>query len=357
MNARSFAILVVALGAAWLAPAAWPQGFAGLGSDARGFSVPQRGHLLSFPADHGPHPDYRIEWWYVTANLQGEDGKQYGVQWTLFRSALAPVERDGFADPQVWIGHAAVTSHTRQFVAEKFARGGVGQAGVTLAPFRAWIDDWQMKGTKAAHDADLLSRLSLSGAGDGFGFSIGLKTEKPLILQGDHGYSVKSDEGQTSYYYSQPFFDVDGAVTIGGSKINVTGKAWLDREWSSQPLSANQIGWDWFLLHLDSGEKVMAFRLRDGQAGFMSGTWISPDGRPEPLAAGSIRLDPIRQALVQGRQVPVAWRVRVAEKDLDVLTEPLNDQSWMSTSTPYWEGPITVKGSRSGRGYLEMTGY
>ncbi|XAZ25951.1 iron ABC transporter permease (plasmid) [Sinorhizobium sp. B11] len=357
MNARSYAILLVVLGAGWPPPAAWPQGFAGLGSDARGFSVPQRGHQLSFPADHGPHPDYRIEWWYVTANLQGEDGKQYGAQWTLFRSALAPVEREGFADPQVWIGHAAVTANKGQFVAEKFARGGVGQAGVTPAPFRAWIDDWQMKDTKSAPDADLLSTLSLSAAGYGFSFSLGLKTEKALVLQGDHGYSVKSGEGQASYYYSQPFFDVDGDITIAGSKINVTGKAWLDREWSSQPLSANQTGWDWFSLHLDSGEKVMAFRLRDGKAGFMSATWISPDGQPEPLPAGAIRLDPIRQAFVQGRQVPVAWRVRVAEKGLDVLTEPLNDQSWMATSTPYWEGPITVKGSRSGRGYLEMTGY
>ncbi|TCR96375.1 lipocalin-like domain-containing protein [Rhizobium sp. BK418] len=357
MNAKCFVILFVAVSVGWLAPKVRAQGFAGLGTDAQGFSVPQRGHQLSFPADHGPHPDYRIEWWYVTANLQGDDGKRYGAQWTLFRSALGPVERRGFADPQIWIGHAALTTSTRQLVAEKFGRGGVGQAGVTLAPFRAWIDDWEMKGAPAAPGADLLSTLTLRAAGEGFSFSLGLTTKKPLVLQGDHGYSPKSAEGQASYYYSQPFFDVDGTIAINDSRIKVRGQAWLDREWSSQPLSSQQTGWDWFSLHLDNGEKVMAFRLRDQQAGFMSVTWISPDGQPEPLPAGSITLNPARQAWVNGRQIPVAWHLRIPDKDLDIMTEPLNDQSWMSTFTPYWEGPIAVKGTRSGQGYLEMTGY
>jgi len=65
----------------------------------------------------------------------------------------------------------------------------------------------------------------------------------PLVLQGDRGYSVKSAEGQASYYYSQPFYEASGSLEIGGTTVRVDGKAWLDREWSSQPLAEDQTGW------------------------------------------------------------------------------------------------------------------
>ena len=124
----------------------WAQGLAGLGTDADGFAVPERGTAFDFPADHGPHPDYRIEWWYLTANLQAADGTPFGLQWTLFRSALAPGERPGWQSPQVWFAHAAVTTPEAHYATERFARGGVGTAGVEAAPFRAWIDEWVLEG-------------------------------------------------------------------------------------------------------------------------------------------------------------------------------------------------------------------
>jgi predicted secreted hydrolase len=137
----------------WLPlPAALAQGFAGLGTDADGFALPDRGGA-EFPADHGAHPDYRIEWWYLTANLTGPDGTPYGMQWTLFRTALAPREGRGGTAPQLWMGHAAVTTPDAHHVAERLARGGIGQAGVTSDPFAAWIDDWEMAGPDRARCA------------------------------------------------------------------------------------------------------------------------------------------------------------------------------------------------------------
>src|SRR6056297_2691984 len=102
------------------------QGFAGLGTDAEGFSVPMVDYDFTFPADHGAHPEYRIEWWYLTANFEGPDGTPYGVLWTLFRSALAPQTIGGWQDPQVWFAHAAVTTADDHFTAERIARGGIG---------------------------------------------------------------------------------------------------------------------------------------------------------------------------------------------------------------------------------------
>lgn len=356
MNGKLYLGAVVSLSILASAESGHAQGFGGLGSDAQGFAIPQRGNALSFPADHGAHPDYRIEWWYVTANLHGEDGKQYGAQWTLFRSAVAPGDRQGFADPQVWIGHAAITTMDHQYVAERLGRGGVGQANVIAAPFHAWIDDWQIKGAENK-GSDTLDDLMLTAYGSDFGYSLSLRAKGPLVLQGDRGFSVKSASGQASYYYSQPFYQVSGAITVSGTPIEVSGKAWLDREWSSQPLAADQTGWDWFSLHLDTGEKVMAFRLRDDKDGFISATWIGADGQTTPLAPGAVQLEATRETKVEGRKIPVAWRIRIPGKSLDITTQPLNDQSWMATSTPYWEGPVAFTGSASGVGYLEMTGY
>lgn len=351
------ALLGILLLLVMMAKPALPQGFAGLGSTATGFAMPQRGVALRFPADHGPHAGFRIEWWYLTANLTGADGADYGAQWTLFRSALAPGDRPGWQSPQLWMGHAALTSATRHAVAERLARGGIGQAGVTSAPFDAWIDDWRMTSRAAGPGADALSAITINAAGEGFAYRLDLTATGPLVAQGEAGYSVKSAQGQASHYYSQPFYRVTGVITIDGKDIAVTGQAWFDHEWSSQPLAAGQTGWDWFSFHFDSGEKLMGFRLRDDGSGFTSGSWIAADGTTAPLPDGALSVTPLAFAEVAGHRVPVRWRVRVPSRGIDVTTTALNDAAWMSTQVSYWEGPVRLDGSHPGRGYVEMTGY
>lgn len=328
---------------------AMAQGFAGLGSDAGGFAQPQPETRLQFPADHGAHPAYRIEWWYLTANLTGPDGTPYGLQWTLFRSALAPQDGQGWETPQLWMGHAAVTTKDAHHVAERLARGGIGQAGVTAAPFAAWIDDWRMAGPD-------FETLRLTASGKDFAYDVGLVAQGPLVLHGQNGYSVKSAAGQASHYYSQPFFQVSGSLTLPQGVVPVTGAAWLDREWSSQPLAQDQTGWDWFSLSFDSGDKLMGFVLR-GATDYTSATWIAADGSTTALADGAFGAEPLSRHRVAGRDVPVEWRVRLPAKGVDVVIKALNPDAWMATSVPYWEGPVTVSGSHGGVGYLEMTGY
>ncbi len=332
------------------------QGFAGMGEAVEGFANPDPAHRFAFPADHGAHPDFRIEWWYLTATLTGPDGTDYGAQWTLFRTALRPGEGTGFASPQLWMGHAALTSAERHLFAEKLGRGGVGQAGVKVSPFAAWIDDWQMI-SRASPGADALSALDLNASGAGFAYRLALEAKGPIVAQGDQGYSVKSAAGQASHYYSQPFYAVTGTITLEGQDIAVTGQAWLDREWSSQPLAPDQTGWDWFSLKFDDGARLMGFRLRDGGAGYLSATWIDADGTPTPMPPGALRLTPLEETRVAGRDIPVRWRVELPQKAVDVTAAALNPQSFMDTTVPYWEGPIAFSGSHTGRGYLEMTGY
>ncbi len=360
MNAdrRHLLAALGALGALAIGPrTVLAQGFAGMGTEATGFSYPSPGPAFAFPADHGPHPDFRIEWWYVTANLRGADGRDYGIQWTLFRSALAPGESAGWASPQVWFAHAALTTPEAHMAAETFARGGIGQAGVTAEPFAAWIDDWAMTG-RAETGRDALSALDLTARAEDFAYALKLDAARPLVLQGEAGYSVKSPKGQASYYYSQPHYAVTGTLQLPEGPVAVTGQAWLDREWSSQPLADSQTGWDWFSLHLADGAKLMVYRLRDAEApGFTPGTWVAPDGTARPIPDGQIGLEPLATTRVAGREIPTTWRVMWPQAGIDLVTTPLYPAAWMDLAVSYWEGPVRVSGTHEGVGYLEMTGY
>jgi predicted secreted hydrolase len=356
ISRRSFAggLAVLALGR----KASFAQGFAGLGTETSGFAPVVPGRVLAFPADHGPHPDTRIEWWYVTANLIDAGGVAYGAQWTLFRQALAPgAQQEGWANQQIWMGHAAITSADTHRYSETFARGGVGQAGVEARPFHAWIDSWEMRGLDSMSDTTV-APLDLKASGADFSYALRLDTDQPLVLQGDAGYSKKSERGQASYYFSQPYFKATGIIAIDGKPMQVTGSAWMDREWSSQPLASDQTGWDWFSLHLGSGEKLMLFRLRqnDGQH-YFSGNWIGPDATSAQVASADIMMTAVTSTEIEKRKVPTQWNIAIPSRGLQIETTPLNAKSWMGTSFPYWEGPITFKGSHHGVGYLEMTGY
>ncbi|WP_371156742.1 lipocalin-like domain-containing protein [Jannaschia sp. 2305UL9-9] len=319
------------------------QGFAGLGQGGEGFALPEPDPQFVFPQDHGPHPDYRIEWWYLTASLQSGDGTRYGVQWTLFRSALSP------EGPQVWMGHFGVTTPEDHFSGEKLARGGLGQAGVAATPFSAWIDDWELAGPT-------LDTLTLTSRTSEAGYDLDLRAQGPLVFHGADGFSVKSGSGQASYYYSQPFYEAAGVLSLPTGDVNVTGRAWLDREWSSQPLDADQEGWDWFSLHLDDGHRLMGFQLRGPQP-YTYASWITPDGHLTPYADGALRLTPLAQSRVAGRDVPTDWRLELPAEGVDIEVRAVNPDSWQDTLFPYWEGPVTASGTHTADGYLEMTGY
>jgi predicted secreted hydrolase len=355
ISRRGFAGGALLLG---LGGKAFAQGFAGLGEDSVGFAAVVPDRKFAFPADHGPHPEFRIEWWYVTANLVDAGGAAYGAQWTLFRQATRPgVPQPGWATPQIWMGHAAVTSAQTHRTSETFARGGIGQAGVEASPLRAWIDSWEMRGLDSI-DANRIAPLELNASGADFSYALQLKADHPLVLQGDGGYSRKSQREQASYYYSQPYFAVTGSLTVDDRPIEVTGQAWLDREWSSQPLAPDQTGWDWLSLHLNSGEKLMLYRMRqtDGNH-YGSGKWFTHDGRAEQIVSTDLTMTPRAFTEIAGRKIPTAWHIAIPKLGLAIECVPLNPRSWMGTSFPYWEGPISFKGTHDGLGYLELTGY
>lgn len=356
-----------------------------LAQGAPGFEQARPGKALEFPRDHGAHPGYRIEWWYLTANLQDTEGRPFGAQWTLFRFAARPPGDGGstgtgtdqgasapstWNSGQVYMAHVAITHPDGHAAFQRYARGGdhgdsygglhggnLAQAGATAAPFAAWLDDWRL----ASRGADWLP-LELRVRQDDFAVELQLEGTGPLVLQGEQGFSQKHPGGGGSHYYSQPFLEASGTLELDGRRVAVSGQAWLDREWSSQFLQPDQAGWDWFALHLDSGEKLMLFRLRgrDDAEDYHHGVLISPAGRPRALEPFRIGLQPLRQTPVAGRALPLHWRVDLPEIGRSLEVEALHPEQWLDVDFPYWEGVVLVRGDGAGsrgRGYLELTGY
>jgi len=336
-----------------------------LRQSGEGFAEVVPGRVFEFPADDLAHPGYRIEWWYLTGNLTDDTGRRWGVQWTLFRSQQSPQpDPGGWSSNVVWMAHAAVTTPDGHRHARRYARGGIGEAGVAVSDgrFEAWMDDWRLRGAgEAMFPADLAFDA------EGARVQLHIDSHTPYVLQGKGGYSQKSSQGQASYYYSQPHLQLSGTIDVDGQMVQVRGDGWLDREWSSQPLADNQQGWDWFSLHLADGHALMVYRLRhaDGQH-WLSGSWVTPSGESTTLGPDDISLEVLERRVVrtpgadrpdEQRELPLRWRVSLPRMGKSWVVTAARDDQWMGGQFPYWEGVVLVNDGRDGTGYLELTGY
>ncbi|MDC5805477.1 carotenoid 1,2-hydratase [Vibrio europaeus] len=331
-------------------------------SESNPFTPVVKGIELTFPADHQAHPSFRHEWWYFTANLIDENGNPLGVQWTQFRFAAAPEDGENKANKTVWrsqqiyMAHSAVTTPDKHYADEKWSRDQASLAGVDASPFRVYLDDWQWHSS-----TDDLFPATLNASSEQFGYSLTLTSSAPYQKQGEQGYSTKSADGQVaSYYYSQPFIDVSGQVIIDGNTHQVTGKGWIDREWSSQFLLDSQQGWDWFALRLSDETSLVVFQLRDsktGKASYSSARLMRQDGSGIAISPNEIQLNATKQTEIQGRNYPTEWQVAIPSQQIELVVSALNPNAKMPLSVPYWEGPVRIDGTHSGSGYMELTGY
>ena len=344
-----------------------------LGEDDRqAFAYALEPRPFEFPRDHGPHPEFRNEWWYVTGNLEDDAGRRFGYELTIFRFSLSPerLEADsGWRTDQIYIGHLAVSDPegNRFLTDERYARGALGLAGAEADPFRVWLGDWQMAGRNASSEGPLNWRIEARDSDGNFSVELELESRKPAVLNGDRGLSQKSAEaGNASYYYSLTRALTKGSLQIDEERFEVSGASWLDREWSSSALSSEQTGWDWFALQLDDDSELMFYQLRktDGSVDPLSaGTLTAPDGTTRKLAADEVSLSVLEYwDSPRGGRYPSRWRLQVPEESLDLEIVPVMPDQELSTTVRYWEGAVDVSGERKGnaldgRGYVELTGY
>jgi predicted secreted hydrolase len=300
-------------------------------------------YKLQFPRDHGAHPDFRQEWWYVTGWLRTARGEDLGFQVTFFRARpdFETANPSAFTPRQVILAHAALSDprHGRLRHDQRAARTALGLAGSREGTTKVWVDDWSLELLGENYKARINAR--------DFSFDLEFNSKEKPFLQGDSGFSRKgSGPGEASHYYSRPQLAVSGTANGG----RVTGTAWLDHEWSSLYMAAGAAGWDWCGINLEGGGSLMAFRMRGEDGGTVYAppftsfdvlrTWTSPR---------------------TGTTYPVSVLVRVKGDELRL--EPLMDDQELdarsSTGAIYWEGAVrALRGDRQvGRGYLELTGY
>jgi len=346
------------------------------GGDTAGYARAMEPRAFVFPDDHGPHPGYRTEWWYLTGHLDAEDGRTFGFQLTFFRNSLSPEPPDrasAWSTNQLWMGHFAltdVTSGTHGYE-ERFARGAVGLAGATASPFRVWLEDWELAALGPDEAFPFRLRATLESGEE---LELVVEEGRPPVLQGDRGLSQKGPEpGNASYYLSWTRMQVRGHVRIPGASASdpaglpVTGEAWMDREWSTSALGEMHLGWDWFSLQLDDGSELMFFELRraDGAREPLNhGTLVAPDGRVVPLAADQVELEVLDRwaSPLDGTLYPAGWRLQVPDASIDLTLTPRVPDQEMNVTFRYWEGALEVSGRSGGRavggrGYAELTGY
>lgn len=331
------------------------------------------GYAIEFPRDHGPHPDFRQEWWYFTGRLESPAGRVFGYQLTFFRfrTGGAGVRPDSaWSSDQSWMAHLALTDvDGERFTArEDFARGALGLAGAEAAPLAIWVNGWSARATgrNEACDGCFTARLT-AGTGE-LALDLVVEAALPPVLQGDRGYSVKTaDERAASYYYSMPGLSTRGTVRLGEEIFSVRGQTWMDREWSSAVLAPGQSGWDWFSLNLDNGYRLVIFQVREaGNPPYLSAALLDPANRKTSLDPGGISLEPTGYWTAPGHETtyPVAWRLRADSPEVPwaLTVTPAIDDQVMDMAFRYYEGLVNVDGTWngapvSGWGYMELTGY
>jgi predicted secreted hydrolase len=327
------------------------------------------GWQYEFPRDHHLHPEFKTEWWYFTGRLTGEKGEIFGYQLTFFRQGLRPPEARGgtssrFVVDDLKFAHFATSDiRGQQFhFQQKLSRGAFAEAGFGTTDRLAWIEDWSLElapdGTFTLHASDGPASLQLH-----------LESVKPFAIHGENGVSQKADgAGHASHYFSATRLETHGTLSVGGKPISVRGESWLDREWASNQLTANQVGWNWFSLQFDDNTELMLYQMRTRDGGLdanSSGTFVARDGATQHLQRDEYQLSPTKYwtSKATGGRYPVAWRLAVPKLNLECsITTPLETQELVLHPVAYWEGLIDVDGRHAGaklrgHGYMELTGY
>ncbi len=340
----------------------------------QGWQAALPSYQFQFPRDHFSHPDYQTEWWYYTGNVRAANGRRFGFELTFFRQATtAPAQRVKSESPwnpdQVYLAHLAFSDIDggQFFHTERLNRAGPGLAGANIHEARYWNGNWQVRWTDVA-----AGKQELQAVADGLTLNFRLTPEKPFVINGQNGVSQKGPEpGEASHYISFSRLGVSGNVQWKGASYAVTGLAWMDHEFFTEPADGTLQGWDWFAIQLNNNKELMLYRLRRKSGGpdrYSSGTYIDARGQVHFLDWTQFALSPGEtwSSPDSHAKYPLAWKIVVPSLQLELEQKTgLQKQELFSTNrvtAPYWEGAVTFSGQMrakpvEGVGYLEMTGY
>jgi predicted secreted hydrolase len=337
-----------------------------ISAGAQEYKLALPGYKYEFPRDYFNHEDYQTEWWYYTGNLVAKDGHRFGFELTFFRQGIS---REPSTDPwfvrDLWMAHLALSDVTGQrfYHEERLNRAGPGLAGVDEKTGLAWNGNWRAQIEGREHD--------LGGVGATFAIGLKLLIVKAPVIQGQNGVSQKAEgTGHASHYFSLTRLQTTGEIDVEGKAYSIEGTSWMDHEFFTGAMAADEMGWDWLSVQLEDGSELMLYRLRhrDGSLDpYSSGSYVDAQGKNAFLTTKDFSMTPAGDNWTSAQtkaSYPLRWHLSVAKLGMELnVTTPLREQELVASYGPsYWEGAVDVDGQRQGRalrgvGYLEMTGY
>jgi predicted secreted hydrolase len=324
-----------------------------------------------FPRDHGPHPDFRTEWWYFTGNLTDKENREFGYQFTIFRTALTKekeIRNSDWSSNQIYMAHFAVTDieNNEFYFEERFSREANKLAGAQINPLKVWLEDWQVIQIDDNIKFDLPT-ISISAKTGQVQIDFTLNASKSKVLQGEEGLSQKGKQpGDASYYYSYTRLKTEGTILLSEKEFEVSGYSWADREWSTSALSDDQVGWDWFALQFNDKSEIMYYQMRkkDGTPDVYSkGIIVNKNGSSRLIKKDQVYLEVTDYwESPSGVIFPSGWKLDIPDENIKLEITPTIKNQLMDVSINYWEGAVLIEGIKnkekfSGRGYVELTGY
>ena len=337
-----------------------------------GFALPSEEKALEFPEDHGSHPEFKSEWWYLTGHLDGPvSSDRFGFQLTFFRSATVPYnqEPDASQPRQIYMAHAAVLNKSsgEYFHEERFNRGG-WNADAQSDSLSVFNGNWKIEMVDDRTE-EMQTSFSINGQ---HRFELSLRPSKPKVLFGENGISRKGENPNAkSYYVTFSRLEVKGKLIFNQSVSTVSGVAWMDHEISSSQLSEGQIGWNWSSLILDDGSEIMAYIMRredEGLDAYSQMYLIDPEGNTTRYSSDQFKWSPIdfwtspRSGARYPIEYSISWIDREGQTQLLVIrSSPKNQEiTGPISGFTYYEGAGIVSdenGLEVGKSYTELTGY
>lgn len=331
-------------------------------------------HEFIFPKDHGPHKEFKTEWWYYTGNLEAETGEEFGYQITIFRNGLMPEssnsspKTNSWQSKQIYMAHFAISDISKHhfYSYEKFSRDAAGLAGANAEPYNVWLKDWSIKSFDNK-SGDTYPVLITAKEGD-VDLQLELEPVKPITLQGNKGLSQKTQGlGNASYYYSISRLASLGNIRIKDKSFKVKGYSWLDREWSTSSLGDSLVGWDWFALQLSNNIEIMYYRLRDSDGStdpYSKGVIIDSEGQKHSFSHKDIKLNEKSHfhSTYSDSNYPISWGMEISKLKLKINIKAAVKDQEHHNAYPYYEGAVKIDGSFDnekidGKGYMELVGY
>ncbi|MBD1566956.1 lipocalin-like domain-containing protein [Vibrio sp. S12_S33] len=309
------------------------------------------------PRDFKFHPEFQHEWWHYFANVADEKGQQYSIQWSYFRIASDDRTTQGWLNPQIYVSHVVISNADKVWREQRISRGGIGQAGFEIKPFKLWIDNWSWRSLGVSPLPSILDITT-----DTFSLSLQSTATGSFILPGEGGYQAKHNLLPiASYNVQAPFMTVKGKLTLEGlpQTLKVSGAAWLSKEWGNNLLPSPNRNWDRFVVNVDGHNTLVINRYRPyQQMPYVIGTLIQSSREIITLSEDDIVVSPVATSASSAtNNVPLQWIVKIPKYDMRLVIEAANSNKGSTFFIPYWEGPVRVNGNSKITGFMQLTGY